>query len=406
MLESLKYKDYRYLWTSVATLHWAEYMEMVILSWFILEKTNSPLILGVYGALRFSATLFAPLIGVLVDRLEKRLLIILVRTSFLFNSSIGLTLIFFDNLGKWEILILAGFLGISKTAEMVVRQSILPDIVPEKSVRNGLALERAGSDLTQIVSPIAGGYLLSWADMTMSYSVVVIFYLLSFMLSFRVGQNPLIATTNAVDNKRPMISSLVEALKHVRTVPALSGLLIMAVIINLTAYPLYFSLAAVVVKQVFHTSSESLGIILGTYSLGAAIGSISLSSGLIRIRGGTLIVCGSVIWHAAAALVSVSTSTSVSLPIFFTAGIGQSMCVIMISTMILSLTPPTLRGRIMGLRQLAVGGLPLGLLLSGAITELAGVQTALIFNGIIGSLLTIGVCLIWPQMVRSESKKS
>ena len=104
MLESLKYKDYRYLWTSVATLHWAEYMEMVILSWFILEKTNSPLILGVYGALRFSATLFAPLIGVLVDRLEKRLLIILVRTSFLFNSSIGLTLIFFDNLDKLSLI--------------------------------------------------------------------------------------------------------------------------------------------------------------------------------------------------------------------------------------------------------------------------------------------------------------
>ena len=190
MLESLKYKDYRYLWTSVATLHWAEYMEMVILSWFILEKTNSPLILGVYGALRFSATLFAPLIGVLVDRLEKRLLIILVRTSFLFNSSIGLTLIFFDNLDKWEILILAGFLGISKTAEMVVRQSILPDIVPEKSVRNGLALERAGSDLTQIVSPIAGGYLLSWADMTMSYSVVVIFYLLSFICLLYTSPSP------------------------------------------------------------------------------------------------------------------------------------------------------------------------------------------------------------------------
>ena len=406
MLESLKYKDYRYLWTSVATLHLAEYMEMVILSWFLLEKTNSPLILGVYGALRFSATLFAPLIGVLVDRLEKRLLIILVRTSFLFNSSIGLTLIFFDNLDKWEILILAGFLGISKTAEMVVRQSILPDIVPEKSVRNGLALERAGSDLTQIVSPIAGGYLLSWADMTMSYSVVVIFYLLSFMLSFRVGQNPLIATTNAIDNKRPMISSLVEALKHVRTVPALSGLLIMAVIINLTAYPLYFSLAAVVVKQVFQNSAESLGIILGTYSLGAAIGSISLSSGLIRIRGGTLIVCGSIIWHTTAALVSIATSTSVSLPIFFFAGIGQSMCVIMISTMILNLTPSNLRGRIMGLRQLAVGGLPLGLLLSGAITELAGVQVSLVFNGIIGVLLTIGVCLIWPQMVKSESTKS
>ena len=74
--------------------------------------------------------------------------------------------------------------------------------------------------------------------------------------------------------------------------------------------------------------------------------------------------------------------------------------------MILNLTPSNLRGRIMGLRQLAVGGLPLGLLLSGAITELAGVQVSLVFNGIIGVLLTIGVCLIWPQMVRSESKKN
>ena len=181
---------------------------------------------------------------------------------------------------------------------------------------------------------------------------------------------------------------------------------IMAVIINLTAYPLYFSLAAVVVKQVFQTSSESLGIILGTYSLGAAIGSISLSSGLIRIRGGVLIVCSSFIWHVSTALVSLAPSTFVSLPIFFSAGIGTSMCVIMISTMILNLTPSNLRGRIMGLRQLAVGGLPLGLLLSGAITELAGVQVALVFNGIMGSLLTIGVCLLWPQMVRSQSTKS
>ncbi|HIC49433.1 MAG TPA: MFS transporter, partial [Dehalococcoidia bacterium] len=387
-------------------LHWAEYMEMVILSWFILEKTNSPLILGVYGALRFTATLFAPLIGVVVDRLGKRLLIILVRTSFLFNSSIGLTLIFFNNLDKWEILILAGFLGISKTAEMVVRQSIMPDIVPEKSIRNGLALERAGSDLTQIISPIAGGYLLSWSDMTMSYSVVVIFYLLSFILSFRIGQNPLNVTTTHADNKRPVISSLVESLKHVRIVPELAGLLVMAVIINLTAFPLYFSLAAVVVKQVFQTSSESLGIILGTYSLGAAIGSISLSSGLIRIRGGMLIICGSAIWHTSAALVSLAPSISVSLPIFLSAGIGQSMCVIMISTMILNLTPANLRGRIMGLRQLAVGGLPLGLLLSGAITELAGAQVALVFNGVIGLLLTIGVCLLWPEMFRSQSTKS
>ena len=147
MLESFKIRDYRYLWGSVSVLHWAEYMELVILSWFILEKSNSPLILGVYGALRFAGTILAPLIGVLADLIGRRTMLIIVRSSFLINASAGFLLALSNSLDVWKILVMATFLGLSKTSEMVVRQSLMPDIVGINNLKNGIALERAGSDL-------------------------------------------------------------------------------------------------------------------------------------------------------------------------------------------------------------------------------------------------------------------
>ncbi|MQG02234.1 MAG: MFS transporter, partial [SAR202 cluster bacterium] len=190
MLESFKIRDYRYLWGSVSVLHWAEYMELVILSWFILEKSNSPLILGVYGALRFAGTILAPLIGVLVDLIGRRTMLIIVRSSFLLNASAGLLLALSNSLDIWKILVMATFLGLSKTSEMVVRQSLMPDIVGINNLKNGIALERAGSDLTQIAGPIIGGLLLNSMGMSFSYVIVVLSYSISLFASILISAVP------------------------------------------------------------------------------------------------------------------------------------------------------------------------------------------------------------------------
>ena len=75
---SFKIRNYRFLWTSDCLQAWAEYMELVVLSWLILEMSSSPLLVGLYGALRFMGTIMSPAFGVIVDRFDRKLLLILV----------------------------------------------------------------------------------------------------------------------------------------------------------------------------------------------------------------------------------------------------------------------------------------------------------------------------------------
>ena len=75
--ESLIVIRFRYMWLGDFALLCAEFMELLILSWYVLNQTNSPMILGVYAALRFTGTLFSPFFGVIVDRLGKRNIYIL-----------------------------------------------------------------------------------------------------------------------------------------------------------------------------------------------------------------------------------------------------------------------------------------------------------------------------------------
>ena len=119
-------------------------MELIVLSWLILEISSSPLLVGIYGALRFMGTIMSPVFGVLVDKFDRKMLLVLIRGSFALNGIIILCITFAGILTTTAILIMAGFLGLSKTFDMVIRQSILPAVVGDKNLNNGVALSRAG----------------------------------------------------------------------------------------------------------------------------------------------------------------------------------------------------------------------------------------------------------------------
>ena len=61
---------------------WSFEMETLIMSWYVLVQTDSALMVGIVGALRFLGTLLSPLLGVYVDRLSKRSVMIGMRVVF------------------------------------------------------------------------------------------------------------------------------------------------------------------------------------------------------------------------------------------------------------------------------------------------------------------------------------
>ena len=85
--DSLNVRGFRFMWLGDLALSTAEFMEILILSWYILGQTESPLVLGIFAALRFTGTVVAPFFGVIVDRIGRRRIYLFARISFVILSS-------------------------------------------------------------------------------------------------------------------------------------------------------------------------------------------------------------------------------------------------------------------------------------------------------------------------------
>jgi len=394
IFSSFKIKNYRYLWASDCLQAWAEYMELIVLSWLILEISSSPLLVGLYGALRFMGTIMSPIFGVIVDKFDRKMLLVLIRGSFALNGIVILCITFAGFLTTTAILIMAGFLGLSKTFDMVIRQSILPAVVGNKNLNNAVALSRAGGDVTQMIGPIVGGVVLAFLSVKVSYGIIVGLYFISLFCAINIGKVSVkssVGTLNVINNFKI-------GMQFVRQTPVVAGFLVLAVIINLATFPIYFGLISVLAKEVFDSTSTGLGFMMGSYSCGAVLGSLIAGGRDGSGKTGRFSIGGTVLWSGAIILLALVPNFVSSLPVLFLAGLGQSLCTVAIAMMLLSLTPDNLRGRVMGLRQLAVYSLPLGLLISGTIAEMWGVKVAIFLDGLMGILLVMGCVVIWPTL--------
>ena len=376
-------------------------MELVVLSWLILEMSSSPLLVGLYGALRFMGTIMSPAFGVVVDRFDRKLLLILVRGSFVMNGLVILGITIMGTLGTVAILVMAGLLGLSKTFDMVIRQSILPSVVGDKNLNNGVALARAGGDVTQMIGPVVGGVVLAFLNVKASYGIIVSLYFLSLFCAINIGK----ITPNQSLRDLNVFNNLKAGIRFVNQTPVIAALLALAVIVNLATFPIYFGLISVLAKEVFDSTSTGLGFMMGTYSLGAVFGSLFAGGRDSSGRVGRFAIGGAFLWSVAIILLSLVPNFVISLPALFIAGLGQSICVVAIAMMLLSLTPDNLRGRVMGLRQLAVYSLPLGLLISGTIAEIWGVKAAIFVDGLLGVVLIIGCFIVWPEILKVRSTR-
>lgn len=394
---SFQQRNYRLLWLSDGVTSSAEQMEFLVLIWFVATHTESAFLVTLYGALRFTGTLFAPFYGIVVDRYDRLMLLRISRIIFTVIAVIIAALSFLDLIQIWHIFVLTGVAGMVRAFDNVTRQTLMADMVPRQNLGNAIALTRTGRDTTQIVSPVIGGFLLDSFGLGWAYVVIIVLLIGGTALTIPVKPPPRFPATRG----EPIFKTLVESFRYARSHQVILALLLLAFLVNLTGFPLNQGLVPVFARDVLLTDSTGLGWLLGAYSAGAFLGSIVIAGIGNMDRAGRLMSLGSVAWHAAVAALAASTLFNVSLGLLAFAGLVQSFTMVTMSILLLGSTPTEIRGRMMGLRSLAVYGLPLGLLVSGAIADTLGITFALVGNGVIGIVVTAAVVLALRQIWRA-----
>jgi MFS family permease len=197
--------------------------------------------------------------------------------------------------------------------------------------------------------------------------------------------------------------NLREGLRYSRQEAGLWTSLLLAGLVNLVGLPLQSTLLPVFAREVFTVSATGLGGLGAVAGAGALLGSFILVRVGTMQRAGRMMVWGTFAWSLMVLIFALMPTYEVALGVLCLVGIVQSFSLTNMTIMLLNTSSADMRGRVMGLRSLAVAPHFLGGLLSGAIAEHLGAPQAAIACGIVGMVVTLGVAPWVPKQTQRSA---
>jgi predicted MFS family arabinose efflux permease len=179
--------------------------------------------------------------------------------------------------------------------------------------------------------------------------------------------------------------------------PDLLGAFSVAFLVNLLAYPFFLGLLPYVAKDVYGSGQAGLGYIAVAYALGGLAGSLVVGANRLPLPAARAMLAGCAAWFATIMLFGQIQIMAVGLVLLFVAGFVQSLCLIPLAAAMLRSSADEMRGRVMGMRQLAVWGLPLGLLAVGPIITRFGFAATTLLYAVLGLAATFAIGYRWRR---------
>ena len=388
-LAPFQIKSFRFQWPADLLASWAFEMEGVILGWFVLVSTGSVLALAVFGSLQFLGTLISPLFGMAGDRIGNRNLLCLMRATYVAVAAALMVLFLTGLAAPAPVFALATIMGLVRPSDITLRNLLVGETMPAGYLMRAMGVSRTTADSARVVGALSGATLVALLGSGVAYLAVCVFYAASLALTLNVGIRRLRVLGDGDVHASPL-QALREGFAYVWSTPDMRAVMMLAFLVNFAAYPLVGSLLAYVAKDIYGLDQTGLGWLIASFSAGALLGSIVISTHGAHIRPARSMLACALIWFALNLVFSWIRVPLWGELVLFVAGFAQSFCMIPMAVLLLRVADPRFRGRVMGVRMLAVYGMPVGLLLSGPLVEHAGFAA----TGSLFSLLGIGFTLL------------
>lgn len=375
---ALRHPNFRLYFTGQSISLIGTWMTRIAASWLVYRLTGSALLLGVVGfAGQIPTFLLAPFAGVLVERVNRRKL--LVGTQVLAGvqslAMAGLTLA--KVITIHEIIGLSVFQGLINAFDMPGRQAFLVQMVDDKQdLGNAIALNSSIVNIARLIGPALAGIVIAavgegwcFAIDGVSYTAVVASLLMMHVAS--------------AEPKRgvSMLEQLKEGWSYVTTFKPIRTILQLFALMSLMGMP-FMVLMPIFAAQVLHGGPHTLGFLTGASGIGALISAVSLA---LRksVRGlTTMIQISAALFGGGLILFGFSSNLFLSLSLMLVVGFGMMQGLAASNTVIQTLVPEDKRGRVMSYYTMAfVGMTPFGSLLAGGLAHRFGAPHTVMITG-------------------------
>ncbi len=376
---ALRHRNFKLFFAGQSISLIGTWMTRVATSWLVYRLTGSALLLGVVGfAGQIPTFLLAPFAGVLVDRLNRRKMLVWTQALAGLQSLAlaGLTLA--KVITIHEVIWLSVLQGLINAFDMPGRQAFLIQMVEDKEdLGNAIALNSSMVNVARLIGPALAGFVIAGVGEGYCFLIDGISYLavIASLLMMRVN------IAQARRAATSMLEQLKEGWTYVRGFPPIRTILLLFALISLMGMP-FMVLMPIFASKVLHGGPHTLGFLLGASGVGALISAISLA--LRRtVRGlTTMIQISAALFGVGLICFGLSRILLLSMLLMVVVGFGMMQGLAASNTVIQTLVPEDKRGRVMSYYTMAfVGMAPFGSLLAGGLAHRMGAPHAVMITG-------------------------
>ena len=394
--ESFKLPIFRLYYAAMFGQMAAMNMQMMARSWFILELTGRPIMLGLMAlANALPMLLFSLFGGAIADQVRKKYVLLAGQSA---SAILALAIALSITLGSvtWVHLIVASLLqGTIMGLMMPSRQAIISEIVKPEQLMNAVALNSTGMNMNRLMAPAAAGFLIAFFGIEAVYYVMAGLYLVAV---FFVSLMPLTGVMSLRGGGA--LANIRDGLRYVRSNTIILTLLVITLLSVVLSMP-YMFLLPVFTKDILEVGPRGLGILMSVTGVGALIGSLTIAS-LPNKRRGILLLGSSGILGLGLLFFSLSSWWWLSLALMIPVGLGHGGRQALSNTLVQYYAADEYRGRVMSIYFMEFGLASFGTFFASVMAQYLDVRYAIGGMAAVLVLLVITVMATMPSMRRLD----
>jgi len=343
---ALRQRQFRFYWGSTLVSDIAQWAQLAIQAWLILELSASPLFLGLYTVSRFLPKfLLTPIAGVAADRMNRLRLLSMSQGAVLFIT-LALAVVFSSGVGGiWGLLALNSLLGAAFAFDQPARRSLLPNLVERRDLLCAVSLNNSAFNIGVIVGPIVATLLFSTVGSVGALYANTVLFALSLVLLLQMAP-----VADGVDASKDasIRSHFLDGVKYMWSTPLVGGLMLVSLFPGFLdrIFVMFLPLLTHNTTPMAESGGDLIPLIRGA---GAVVGALALATcGTTRIRG-ALVMPVALSCAATSALFIFAPWLALSMVILGMAGLLRAVLSSLTTTMLHTVVPDDFRGRVMAI---------------------------------------------------------
>ncbi len=394
---ALRHRNFRLFFTGQTTSLIGTWMQSLGQGWLVLQLTNSAFAVALVSALgSLPVLLFSLPAGVYVDRTNKHRVVMIAQALLLSLALLLGILVAVHRVHAWQVGLIAVLVGLVFAFEVPARQSLIVDLVGKDDLMNAIALNSSAFNATRVVGPAVAGFLISGVGLAACFLINAASYVAVIVGLARMRMPPYARPPAEASSWERFREGARFALGD-RRVASLIG---MTAIFSVFGFP-YVVLMPVFARDVLHVGARGLGFLTAAIGVGAMVSALGLAVLGPRLRKGRVIQWAGPTFALAVGGFAVSRWFWLAMLALAASGVAMVLENAVTNTLLQTLVPDALRGRVMGFWTFVfVGFAPIGALQVGLMAGWFGAPEAVAIGAAVCFVASIVMWRVVPEVTQ------